>query len=137
VPTETTLQPSRFALLMLSGIYPAEIRAINLDTDWIYRKGGRLFYRFCQWAFDGINDWANRIFAYHLPKLLARFFEEPGANIQKYGYRLWVETSGINDQQERIERMIKTRSDNAAYPIGGGVLLAVMILALVSILLYI
>ena len=35
-----------FALLMLSGIYPAEIRSINLDTDWFYRKGGRLFYRF-------------------------------------------------------------------------------------------
>lgn len=32
-----------FTLLMLSGIYPAEIRSVNLDTDWFYRKGGRLF----------------------------------------------------------------------------------------------
>jgi multicomponent Na+:H+ antiporter subunit D len=28
---------------MLSGIYPAEIRAINLDTDWFYRKGAKAF----------------------------------------------------------------------------------------------
>ncbi len=27
-----------FALLILSGYYPAEMRAINLDTDWFYRK---------------------------------------------------------------------------------------------------
>jgi multicomponent Na+:H+ antiporter subunit D len=125
-----------FALLMLSGIYPAEIRAINLDTDWFYRKGGKTFYRFCQWAFDGINDWANRIFAREVPSLLARFFEEPGGNVQKYGYRLWVETSGIDEHQDRITTMVEKRSRNAAYPIGGGVLLAVMILALTSLLLY-
>ena len=28
-----------FTLLILSGYYPAELRAINLDTDWFYRKG--------------------------------------------------------------------------------------------------
>ena len=27
-----------FTLLLLSGIYPAEIRAVNLDFDWFYRK---------------------------------------------------------------------------------------------------
>ena len=34
-----------FCLLIISGIYPAEMRAINLDTDWFYRKGGKVFYR--------------------------------------------------------------------------------------------
>lgn len=28
-----------FTLLILAGIYPAEIRAINIDADWFYRKG--------------------------------------------------------------------------------------------------
>lgn len=32
-----------FTLLMLSGIYPAEMRAINLDFDWFYRKGASAF----------------------------------------------------------------------------------------------
>jgi NADH:ubiquinone oxidoreductase subunit 5 (subunit L)/multisubunit Na+/H+ antiporter MnhA subunit len=36
-----------FSLLLLSGIYPAEIRAINLDADWFYRKAGGAFLHFC------------------------------------------------------------------------------------------
>jgi multicomponent Na+:H+ antiporter subunit D len=124
-----------FALLMLSGIYPAEVRAINLDSDLFYRKGGRYFYRSCQWIFDGINDWANRIFAQQLPRRLGQFFEEPGSNIQKHGYRLWVEASGISDDKERIEEQIEDRSRSASYPVGIGVLLAVVILTLVSLLL--
>jgi multicomponent Na+:H+ antiporter subunit D len=29
-----------FAVLMRTGIYPPELRAINLDSDWIYRRAG-------------------------------------------------------------------------------------------------
>lgn len=35
-----------FTLLMLSGIYPPEIRSVNLDADWFYRKGAILFMKF-------------------------------------------------------------------------------------------
>jgi len=34
-----------FCFLILSGIYPPEMRAINLDIDWFYRKGGKVFLR--------------------------------------------------------------------------------------------
>ena len=36
-----------FTLLILSGFYPAELRAVNLDTDWFFRLGGRAFICFC------------------------------------------------------------------------------------------
>ena len=36
-----------YMLLVLSGFFPAEMRAINLDADWFYRKTGIAFYRFC------------------------------------------------------------------------------------------
>ena len=36
-----------FAMLILSGFYPAEMRAVNLDTDWFARIPGRMFVRFC------------------------------------------------------------------------------------------
>ncbi|MGR3178941.1 MAG: Na(+)/H(+) antiporter subunit D, partial [Candidatus Anammoxibacter sp.] len=32
-----------FVLLKFSGIYPSEIRAINIDSDWIFRKGAKTF----------------------------------------------------------------------------------------------
>lgn len=35
-----------FTLLLRSGLYPAEIRAINLDFDYFYRKAGSLFMKF-------------------------------------------------------------------------------------------
>jgi len=43
-----------FCLLILSGYYPAEIRAINLDTDWFYRKGGK-------WAYAAFDAGLNRL----------------------------------------------------------------------------
>ena len=44
-----------FVLLLFSGFYPSEIRAINLDFDLIYRKGGRLFYWVIDLVFNGLN----------------------------------------------------------------------------------
>jgi multicomponent Na+:H+ antiporter subunit D len=37
-----------FTLLILSGAYPAEQRAMNLDTDWFFRMAGRAFMGFCR-----------------------------------------------------------------------------------------
>ena len=36
-----------FTMLILSGFYPAEQRAVNLDVDWFVRLPGRAFVRFC------------------------------------------------------------------------------------------
>lgn len=36
-----------FTMLVLSGFYPAELRAVNLDADWFFRMPGRAFIRFC------------------------------------------------------------------------------------------
>ena len=36
-----------FTVLVLSGHYPPEMRAVNLDTDWFVRLPGRAFVRLC------------------------------------------------------------------------------------------
>ena len=36
-----------FTVLVLSGHYPPEMRAVNLDTDWFVRLPGRAFISFC------------------------------------------------------------------------------------------
>ncbi len=77
-----------FALLLLSGIYPAEIRAINLDADLIYRKGGRLFYTTVAAGLNGLNRVTEKVFiggligglsklARHGPANFLLFFIEP------------------------------------------------------------
>jgi multicomponent Na+:H+ antiporter subunit D len=125
-----------FTLLLLSGIYPAEIRSINIDADWFYRKGGRLFYGLADKACNGLNSWGDRVLVKLVPGLLARFFEEPGGNIQKHGLRLLAEAAGEGADLGTTEDRIERRSRTAAYPVGGGVLLAVLFLAVMSLLFF-
>ena len=70
-----------FYLLLKSGYYPSEVRAINLDTDWFYRKGGRLFYRAIDVGFNGINRIADRVFAQGLATRVARLAGEAVSRI--------------------------------------------------------
>jgi len=125
-----------FTLLLLSGIYPAEIRSANIDADWIYRKGSRAFYRLAAWAFDGLNSWADALFVRRIPSLLARFFLDPAGNVQKYGLRMAAEWTGRNKgfPEEEVEAVRRSQVDG--YPIGGGVLLAALFLAIMSFLFF-
>lgn len=134
--TLNQLQLLMFSALAFFMLLPLLKRTetISLDTDWFYRKGGSLFFRGCAWVFDGINAWANRIFAQEAPRQLARFFAEPGGNLQKYGVRLWAEYSGDRPAAE-LEEQIERRSRSATYPVGGGVLLAVLLITLLTLVL--
>jgi multicomponent Na+:H+ antiporter subunit D len=61
-----------FTLLILAGIYPAEMRCVNLDADWFYRKGGGLFYRIIDKAFNGLNSLSDWVIARGLSRVLGR-----------------------------------------------------------------
>ncbi len=122
-----------FTLLLLAGIYPAEMRSTNIDFDWTYRKGSRWFYNACDRLFNGINAFGDRVFMQELPKALARFARDPAASLQKHGVRLLAEATG--DERPLAKRLADTehRTKFAAYPIGGGVLLAVFFLGVLSL----
>jgi len=66
-----------FCLLILSGYYPAEMRAVNLDVDWFYRKGARLFYRAMDRGLNGINNACDELFVRGLAGRLARWSRQP------------------------------------------------------------
>ncbi|MBW1999000.1 MAG: hypothetical protein JRJ29_13680, partial [Deltaproteobacteria bacterium] len=59
------------------GYYPAEMRAINLDVDWFYRKGARLFYRAMDRGLNGINRACDQILVRDLTGRLANWSREP------------------------------------------------------------
>jgi multicomponent Na+:H+ antiporter subunit D len=61
-----------FSLLLLSGIYPGEQRCVNIDVDWVYRKGGRLFYYIMDKFFNGLNRASDRVFVGGLAGYLGR-----------------------------------------------------------------
>ena len=66
-----------FTLLLLSGIYPAEMRCVNVDSDWFYRKGGRLFYYIMDKTFNGLNSLSDRFIARPIPAWLGRLSTTP------------------------------------------------------------
>ncbi|ACN16598.1 MnhA1 [Desulforapulum autotrophicum HRM2] len=50
-----------FTLLLLSGIYPAEIRAVNIDFDWFYRKPLNAFVNGVALCLNGFNRTMDRL----------------------------------------------------------------------------
>lgn len=63
-----------FVLLLRSGIYPAEIRSVNLDMDFFYRKGFGAFYWCMDKCMNGLNALADRYIANDLTARVNGFF---------------------------------------------------------------
>lgn len=70
-----------FTVLVLSGHYPPEMRAVNLDADWFARIPGRHFIRFCGGPLKQINLFFER----GLARVVAVFsrFPADSVNLEK------------------------------------------------------
>ncbi|VEN75449.1 Na(+)/H(+) antiporter subunit D [Candidatus Desulfarcum epimagneticum] len=66
-----------FYLLLKSGYYPSEIRAVNLDTDWFYRKGAALVVGAATAVSSGIAGSLEKIFILRVPQKAAGLFKRP------------------------------------------------------------
>jgi len=108
-----------FTLLLLAGIYPAEMRAINLDFDWFYRMGARAF----TWVFDrtlnGLNRAGARLFMQILPGGLDRFTRDGPARVALALLIPFWALAGLNEE-ERIARkdQLFDTMGRGAFPIG-------------------
>jgi multicomponent Na+:H+ antiporter subunit D len=143
----TTLQLLGFGalayiLLLLSGIFPAEMRATNLDVDWFYRKPVAAFLWFCNvplTAFrTGIQTFSSRtigaIAKFAIDPLLIPEIILKGIYLGVYK-ALARSSAGTNPRIANLEfqlnRLIKMRETGRYYgtevprrPIGLAVLLA-------------
>jgi multicomponent Na+:H+ antiporter subunit D len=67
-----------FSVLMRTGIYPPELRSVNLDFDWVYRRlGGRALGALIG-AVDALQQRAGRRLASGTEALLARVYRHSG-----------------------------------------------------------
>ena len=124
-----------FTLLLLSGIYPAEMRCINIDVDWFYRRGGRLFFSIMDKGLNGLNRGCERIFVNGLAGTLSRLSRDVIARcalLVLVSYWVLIGVSG-----ERLEiRKRKIYSDvlNGTLPVGIGAGVAAFFIIVVFIL---
>jgi len=99
-----------FTLLMLSGTYPAEIRAINLDTDWFYRKGAGAFMWFINKPMARVGEKLNKAAFDLVPSGLTWFSKNPGAAFRIASDTMLLKFSGP-DKRVEIEQRLKREKD--------------------------
>ncbi len=124
-----------FCLLILSGNYPAEMRAINLDTDWFYRLGASRIFALLDTRLNGINEVCDRFFARRLPGFLAMFVREAPqilllVFVVPYKAYRGMDRDGLNRLKGRLYAAFETGS----WPMGVGAAAAVLLFVLLVLI---
>ncbi|MEE9169177.1 MAG: Na(+)/H(+) antiporter subunit D [bacterium] len=102
---------------------------ISIDIDWIYRKGGGLFYRTVDRGLNGINDIADKILVAGLTATIAAFVRNAPAQILYAVLTpIWV-ISGVGeaDRAIRKQKLFDAISQNTL-PIGLAAAIGVLLL---------
>jgi multicomponent Na+:H+ antiporter subunit D len=129
-----------FTLLMRSGLYPAEMRAINLDADWSYRMGARAFMWFISNPMVWLSAKINRIVFDIIPSSLIWASGNPYSVLKIASHTLLLHFSG-QEKRAVMERRIREAIDlypgriRAYAPVGLAVMLMTVLL-LVYVLVY-
>jgi multicomponent Na+:H+ antiporter subunit D len=102
-----------FSLLMLSGIYPSEMRAVNLDSDWFYRKGARAFVWFLDRPMSSLSGYISRAFFEVIPNSLKWFSRNPLAALKMtLDYTLLL----ISGPERKKEIRLRIQREKDIYP---------------------
>jgi multicomponent Na+:H+ antiporter subunit D len=124
-----------FSLLLLSGIYPGEQRCVNLDSDWFYRKGARVFYYVMDKGFNGLCRVSDRVFVGGLARGLGSLSKR-GPEILALGAMIPVWSSSGAAGKKLQEKMAKTRAAlrTGTAPVGISAALATIFLIVIFLL---
>ena len=67
-----------FAFLYRRGIHPPEIRAVNLDTDWTYRKAGPSVIYWLAWVIGSFYKWITGVMSKTIDRTIKRLYRSHG-----------------------------------------------------------
>jgi multicomponent Na+:H+ antiporter subunit D len=123
-----------FAFLMLGGIYPAEMRGLNVDFDFFYRKGSTLFYKVVGRGLNGINTVFNNIFAKKLTGALGEVSKSIPARVVLFFAVPFKIATGINKEElTKMKANVHSIMEKSVAPIGlsaamAGIFIAILVL---------
>jgi multicomponent Na+:H+ antiporter subunit D len=121
-----------FSLLLLSGIYPGEQRCVNLDTDWFYRKGGRLFYYIMDKVFNSLNRASERVFVGGLASYLGRVSRDGATRAALLAMvPAWGITGATGEKLARKKARLRAALETGSSPIGISAAVATIFLIVV------
>ncbi len=106
-----------FSLLYLSAIYPSEIRAINIDADWLYRKGAVGFLWLLENPLAWFGNQVKTTIFVTIPQSCIWFSRNPLMAINMAAANLMLFTFEESFTKERIERVRKQIAEKmTVYP---------------------
>ena len=108
-----------FALMIRSGYYPPEVRALNLDVDWFYRIGGRIFQGAADRGLNGLNGIADQLLAKKLTESVCRFAKQAPANLVLFFVPAVRVLSGMSGEDSgKMRARILAAFETGSVPIG-------------------
>ncbi len=120
-----------FTLMLMSGIYPAEIRAINLDADWLYRGPSRIGYAFFDKVLNGVNALAHKFLVTGFTQSVSRFAQEgPTILLAWILTPVWELSGTSKEQQAKLRADLRENAQNGVFPIGITACLSVVLLGI-------
>jgi multicomponent Na+:H+ antiporter subunit D len=124
-----------FAVLMLTNIYPPELRSTNIDFDWFWRKGGRLFYKGADVTLNTTNERVHRAFIIEFIGWLNRFTKAAPSRLLVIIMTPFWKLSGLEgDSLIAKQKAFYEDSRLGAFPIGRAAIFAVILLGLLYVL---
>jgi multicomponent Na+:H+ antiporter subunit D len=123
-----------FTLLLRAGIYPAEIRCINLDADWFYRKGGKVFFLFFDRVLNGLNRFCDRFFIKGIAGTVAALFKDIAARLSLIVMvSIWLIMGLRGERLESKKTDLYADMMDGTVPIGIGAGVSTLFLVLIFI----
>jgi len=124
-----------FSLLLLSGIYPGEQRCVNVDADWFYRKGSRLFYYVMDRSFNGLCRVSERVFVGGLAGYLGRVSRDGATRAALLAMvPAWAITGTTGEKLARKKASLRAAVRTGASPVGISAAIATIFLIVVFLL---
>ena len=100
-----------FYFFLQSGYYPSEIRAINIDFDWFYRKPLNALERGIALVLNGLNNASDRILVINFTGSVNRFAVEPITKLTCFVLAPFT-------KKESVEQIIASAFRTGSSPIG-------------------
>jgi len=108
---------------------------ISIDTDWFYRKGGRLFFRIMDKSFNGLNKSCERIFVNGLVGALTRFSKDGKARLALIPLVSFWLLTGVRGKRLEIRKMkVYTDLLKGTLPVGIGAGVAAIFIMIIFFL---
>lgn len=124
-----------FTLMLLAGVYPAEIRSRNLDFDALLGKVLSRMRRSIDEGLNGLNKLGDQVFLGWLPQRAALFFGHAPARLSVGLTTWWFRLKGESPeriQELQVEYFEKFKKN--ALPVGQSAIYALILLGILSLL---